>query len=67
MRYLVHIIYIIPLVMSSGYQRPMVGPMHRKQYTVGGAISLSVSKTKRGRYGRGGIDTEPTVLFACVL
>ena len=32
-----------------------------------GAISLSASKRKRGRCGKGRIDAEPTVVFACVL
>ena len=41
--------------------------MHIEQYVVWSAISLSASKRKRGRYAKGHIDAEPTVLFACVL
>ena len=75
-RYLLHIIDTIPVIRGSarrtrvtlGEERTKTcGGTYPQKYTVWGAISLSASKRKRGRYGKGRIDAEPTVLFACVL
>ena len=41
--------------------------MHIEQFVVWGAISLSASKRKRGRYAKGHIDAGPTVFIASVL
>ena len=74
--YLAHIMDIIPAVRDSGRKTRVTlgeertktcGGTYPQKYTVWGAISLSASKRKRGRYGKGRIDAEPTVFFACVL
>ena len=71
-RYLSNTVDIIPVLRGSGrttqvtlrYERTKTcGGTYPQKYTVWGAISLSASKRKRGRYGKGRIDAEPTVLF----